>query len=74
MDAPVDVVARKRHRCTWCSEGIAAGETYKRWVSFDLDGVATSKMHPECLEAFDADVALGGDNTYVMYAQERGIK
>lgn len=37
--------AKKRHRCSWCAEGIEAGETYKRYCWFG-DGVpGTVKMH-----------------------------
>lgn len=43
--------AKKRHRCSWCAEGIDAGETYKRYRWFGDDGPATVKMHPECYDA-----------------------
>jgi hypothetical protein len=43
--------AKKRHRCSWCAEGIEAGDTYKRYRWFGDDGPATVKMHPECHDA-----------------------
>ncbi len=43
--------AKKRHRCSWCAEGIEAGETYKRYRWFGDDGPMTVKMHPECYDA-----------------------
>jgi hypothetical protein len=45
--------SRKRHRCTWCAEGIEVGQPYHsyRWVS---DGDAgTVHMHPECYSAME---------------------
>lgn len=41
-------VARKTHRCIWCGEQIAVGETYRR-VKIAYDGeLHDNKFHPEC--------------------------
>jgi hypothetical protein len=50
---PIDVKARKLHRCSWCSERIERGEVYKRWVCIGDDGPMTCKMHQECHAAME---------------------
>jgi hypothetical protein len=64
------LVSRKEHRCTWCAQVIAKGETYKRWVSFD-DSAYTNKMHPECESACNEECREWGENEYTAYQNER---
>lgn len=52
--------AKKRHRCSWCAEGIEVGETYKRYRWYGDDGPATVKMHPECYDAMEEMAAEEG--------------
>lgn len=48
--------ARKKHTCDWCGEHIEKGAEYVRWSSFDKKTVRTTKVHFECLAAFDLAV------------------
>lgn len=62
--------ARKRHRCTYCGEGIAAGEDYT-YQKGNWDGRwFESKMHPECFD----DLCENGDDEYLPYSNERPEK
>mgnify|MGYP001560514442 CR=1 FL=1 len=45
--------AAKQHRCTWCWQLIAKGETYMRYRFFNGGDAGTCKMHPECYEAME---------------------
>ena len=65
-----NVIARKPHRCTWCGEPIAKGESYWKWKS--VNGAwFTSKMHPECRERCQEDYCLYGDDDYFPYSNDR---
>ena len=64
------VIARKQHKCTWCGEAIAKGESYWKWKSAG-DAWFTSKMHPECREPFVEDWRLYGDGKYCPYSNDR---
>jgi hypothetical protein len=66
---PVILVARKTHCCTWCSEPIEAGDSYRRWVTFD-DCAFVSKMHPECVGACDEECREWGGE-YIAFDNER---
>ncbi|MFJ3047016.1 hypothetical protein ACIPEN_14390 [Herbaspirillum chlorophenolicum] len=66
-------IAAKRHRCSWCWQNIAAGETYKRYRSF-YDGAMTVKMHPECHRAMQAQAAEEGGTTEWVPGMERPEK
>lgn len=66
----VTVTARKAHRCTWCSQPIKPGAIYRRWVTFD-DGVFTSKMHPECVDACRAECREFPGEGYLPYENDR---
>jgi len=69
------VTARKAHQCTSCGEGIAAGESYEMWISFD-DSVVTIKMHPECRTAHQDKADATGDGgawEYSHHGHERGL-
>jgi hypothetical protein len=44
--------ARKVHRCDWCENDIAVGESYIRQRIADARDVHTTKMHSECWGAF----------------------
>jgi hypothetical protein len=66
--------ARKPHRCMSCGEAIAAGETYKRWRTYDGGDAGTNKMHPECLAMHQADAdkyGHRGEWEYSPYGHER---
>ena len=65
--------ARKPHRCMSCGEPIAAGETYKRWRTYDGGDAGTNKMHPECLAMHQADSARFSEPQweYSLYNHER---
>lgn len=54
--------AKKRHRCSWCAEGIEVGETYKHYRSFGDDGWATVKLHQECYDAMEELAAEEGSD------------
>lgn len=64
------VTARKATRCSYCGEGIAAGEQYQfqkgnhdgRWFA--------SKMHPECFD----DMCENCDGEYSEYTNDRPQK
>jgi len=64
--------ARKQHRCSWCAEHIAAGDTYIRWRWFDGGDANTVKMHPECVEAMERFLAEWGDDDFLEGAFSRG--
>jgi len=53
--------ARKDHRCEWCSQCIDKGEEYKRYRYYDEAEAATVKLHPECMDALqaEADYSVG---------------
>ena len=42
------VAARKPHRCIWCGEPIATGETYVRERSVYDGNMQNFAWHPEC--------------------------
>ena len=59
--------ARKPHRCSYCGEGIANGESYT-FQKGNWDGAwFESKMHPECF----VDLCENGDGEYSLYGGER---
>ena len=56
--------ARKLHKCTYCAQPIQAGETYKRWMSINEDGISfANKMHHECLDYLQTEHGDGGEYT-----------
>ncbi len=67
---PEKVIARKKHRCTYCAEPIPPKTSYSRWKSLD-DYWFTSKMHPECFDDYLACVDLSEDGTYTPFDNER---
>lgn len=56
--------ARKPHRCMSCGEGIAAGEYYVRWRSYDCGDASTHKMHPECLAMHQDEALQAGEHEW----------
>ena len=62
------VVARKDHRCVYCGETIAKGETYL-FQSGYYDDWYTNRMHPEC---FDDLVRFRGDFAFWVVVDEMG--
>lgn len=64
MNIAHDVIgaARKRHRCDWCNEDIAIGESYVRQRNKDGADVWTWKAHVECNRA--AATLSSGDLEY----------
>ena len=67
---PKTVIAAKQHQCTWCGQLIEKGESHSTWKSVD-DTWFTSRMHPECEEALDEDVRLGGETEYLPFDNDR---
>ncbi len=63
-------VARKKHVCTWCGQMIQPGDSYVRWCTFDSASF-TSKMHPECVDACDAECKEMCENEYLPYDNPR---
>lgn len=65
--------ARKPHRCMSCGEQIAAGETYKRWRTYDDGDAGTNKMHTECLAMHQAEAKRFSESQweYEPYGHER---
>lgn len=63
--------ARKAHTCTWCGEGIAIGEIYKRWMSFG-DRAFTNNMHIECADACIEYCIWSDDRAYKPFDNVRG--
>jgi hypothetical protein len=59
--------ARRDHRCTYCGEGIASGETYVFQKGNYDDRWYESKMHHECFD----DLKTSGDDEYMPYSNER---
>jgi len=52
--------ARKDHRCEWCWQSIDKGEEYKRYRYYDEAEAATVKLHPECMDAMQAEADYFG--------------
>jgi hypothetical protein len=68
---PVETrVARKSHVCTWCSEPIRPGDTYKRWASME-DSCFTNKIHMECLDPLQQECRESWEGEYIPYEGER---
>jgi hypothetical protein len=44
-------IARKQHRCIWCGQAIAKGESYFNERSIFDDNMQNHHWHEECLEA-----------------------
>lgn len=63
-------IAKKEHRCTWCSQRILIGEKYARWANVD-DSFFVSKMHEECVGAMLDEFRETGDNEYLPFENER---
>lgn len=60
------VVARKDHRCVYCGETIAKGETYL-FQSGYYDDWYTNRMHPECFD----DLVECGDTEFTPHSNPR---
>jgi hypothetical protein len=71
---PTTQKAIKQHRCSWCGESIAPGESYARWRYFADGDAVTVKMHHECELAQQAETAETGENEFELHAQARGVK
>jgi hypothetical protein len=52
--------ARKKHICDWCGTRIGVGEPYTRYRWFDHGDAGTTRLHPECHAAMQAEVAHQG--------------
>ena len=62
------VKARKDHKCDWCAEIISVDERYYRWAWKDGGEIMTTKMHDECLQAFDGT----GEYEFDLFSNYRG--
>ena len=65
------IVARKPHRCHWCSERIEKGSKYERTFIVWEGDPWTRKLHPECADAeraYDYD----GETLYYEGQFQRG--
>jgi hypothetical protein len=63
--------ARKKHRCIWCGESILPGEQYRDERSSYCGSFQHHRWHPECDEAFKAELSAGGDEEFSPYDNER---
>lgn len=63
--------AKKPHRCIWCGEGIAAGESYQDERSVYDGAHQTHRWHPECLADAQGDWADGGDTEFTPWSAPR---
>lgn len=64
--------ARKKHGCSWCGEAIGLLESYCRYRWFCGSDATTVKLHEECLEALDEDVAENGEIEFFPGENRRG--
>lgn len=63
--------ARKAHRCTWCGEAIERGATYEH-QRVHYDGAwQENRMHPECNDACNTEVAETGEREFMPHSNER---
>lgn len=59
--------ARKAHRCIYCAEPIAAGDSYVYQKGNYDDRWYENKMHPECFD----DMCELDDGEFTPYSNER---
>lgn len=64
--------ARKNHRCSWCGESIGLLESYLRYRWYDGSDATTVKLHEECMDALDKDVAENGEVEFTPGDNRRG--
>lgn len=50
-------VARKEHRCEWCTEPIIVGEKHEHYTGVYDGDFQSTRMHFECLEASQRETA-----------------
>jgi len=63
------VVARKKHKCTYCAEPINAGDEYI-YQRGNYDGNwYENKLHEECY----IDLQESGDDSFLPYSNERPL-
>lgn len=53
-------VARKAHTCVWCGQSIAIGEKHRHERSIYDGRFQNQRWHPECDEAFKAELRHEG--------------
>jgi hypothetical protein len=63
--------ARKQHRCIWCGEPIAVGETYRHERSVYDGAMQDHKWHRECDADFRESLDDGGDEEFLPYSAPR---
>ena len=56
--------ARKPHRCIWCGEPIAIGETYRHWRGKWEGEVMSNDWHKECDDAAESEDLQDGFEPY----------
>ena len=70
-------VARKAHKCSWCSEEIKSGECYPFYTHVDSGQFYTTKLHSECRVAMEREDRLEGgfisDDGFDLYERWRGL-
>lgn len=65
--------AAKQHRCDWCGEPIAVGETYQRWRWYGDGTISAVRSHQECVAAaHEAAAEWGSDEVTFNRSETRG--
>ena len=64
--------ARKPHRCIWCGEPIAIGETYRHWRGKFEGEVMSNDWHKECDDAASDGIDDGIDDGFEPHSYKRG--
>lgn len=66
-------VARKGHKCMWCGEPIEKKTKYFYWFGLVVGEPQTTKLHPECQDAINANEVADYDGCYYLEGnQPRG--
>lgn len=69
----LEVVGRKEHRCEWCGEAIAEGETHFHYKGRFWGDWQDWRMHPECYAIHNNEDPYG-DGSFEPYNNPRGAK
>ena len=63
--------AAKPHRCIWCGQAIAKGETYQDERSVYEGSHQLHRWHPECHQDAQECLADGDDPEFIPHSAER---